>query len=148
MPRRERPRQCRRVAGHGEGGRSGTRPTGGDGDLSARAIRRCASRAGKRPCARQNGTDHERFTRLSVGERPPPGWPFVAASAVPGRALAVRRAPAPPRSTSLTFPRRQSRVSPYEAIASYNMPQTGSEEHPSELQSLLRISYAVFCLKK
>src|SRR3546814_13002437 len=69
-------------SGHGEGGRSGTRPTGGDGDLSARAIRRCASRAGKRPCARQNGTDHERFTRLSVGERPPQGWPFVAASAV------------------------------------------------------------------
>src|SRR3546814_1989926 len=26
--------------------------------------------------------------------------------------------------------------------------QTGSEEHTSELQSLMRISYAVFCLKK
>src|SRR3546814_9670387 len=25
---------------------------------------------------------------------------------------------------------------------------SGSEEHPSELQSLMRISYAVFCLKK
>src|SRR3546814_6091207 len=26
--------------------------------------------------------------------------------------------------------------------------QSGSEEHTSELQSLMRISYAVFCLKK
>src|SRR3546814_5722056 len=26
--------------------------------------------------------------------------------------------------------------------------RAGSEEHPSELQSLMRISYAVFCLKK
>src|SRR3546814_7911048 len=39
----------------------------------------------------------------------------------------------------------------------FNVPQTGpyadegadrSEEHTSELQSLMRISYAVFCLKK
>src|SRR3546814_11084031 len=28
------------------------------------------------------------------------------------------------------------------------MPETRSEEHTSELQSLMRISYAVFCLKK
>src|SRR3546814_8145064 len=28
------------------------------------------------------------------------------------------------------------------------MPQNRSEEHTSELQSLMRISYAVFCLKK
>src|SRR3546814_3840982 len=27
-------------------------------------------------------------------------------------------------------------------------PERRSEEHPSELQSLMRISYAVFCLKK
>src|SRR3546814_2582125 len=27
-------------------------------------------------------------------------------------------------------------------------PRSGSEEHTSELQSLMRISYAVFCLKK
>src|SRR3546814_3222411 len=30
----------------------------------------------------------------------------------------------------------------------YLAPQTRSEEHTSELQSLMRISYAVFCLKK
>src|SRR3546814_5174208 len=30
----------------------------------------------------------------------------------------------------------------------YRRPVTESEEHTSELQSLMRISYAVFCLKK
>src|SRR3546814_10260449 len=29
-----------------------------------------------------------------------------------------------------------------------DLPQTRSEEHTSELQSLMRISYAVFCLKQ
>src|SRR3546814_7036213 len=38
-------------------------------------------------------------------------------------------------------PRRQSQLSIVEAAAR-------SEEHTSELQSLMRISYAVFCLKK
>src|SRR3546814_4141743 len=31
---------------------------------------------------------------------------------------------------------------------SFVLPRGGSEEHTSELQSLMRISYAVFCLKK
>src|SRR3546814_3755258 len=30
----------------------------------------------------------------------------------------------------------------------YSIPDRRSEEHTSELQSLMRISYAVFCLKK
>src|SRR3546814_5454967 len=38
------------------------------------------------------------------------------------------------------FPRRRERLRP----AGYNR----SEEHKSELQTLMRISYAVFCLKK
>src|SRR3546814_10292311 len=33
-------------------------------------------------------------------------------------------------------------------IARYDFPHGRSEEHTSELQSLMRISYAVFCLKK
>src|SRR3546814_1360751 len=33
-------------------------------------------------------------------------------------------------------------------IHGYMMPLARSEEHTSELQSLMRISYAVFCLKK
>src|SRR3546814_9192661 len=32
--------------------------------------------------------------------------------------------------------------------AHHGRPRTRSEEHTSELQSLMRISYAVFCLKK
>src|SRR3546814_8359396 len=72
------------------------------------------------------------------------------------------------RSTSLTTSRsilqsrkRQNRRSPWRgniltngspqqwaATSSRNMPLKRSEEHTSELQSLMRISYAVFCLKK
>src|SRR3546814_7153944 len=53
--------------------------------------------------------------------------------------------------------RRRSRVAGKEVradrIGSFVMPDlfrhpTRSEEHTSELQSLMRISYAVFCLKK
>src|SRR3546814_7243639 len=34
------------------------------------------------------------------------------------------------------------------ALAAYRARSARSEEHTSELQSLMRISYAVFCLKK
>src|SRR3546814_2355762 len=33
-------------------------------------------------------------------------------------------------------------------LRAYNLQENRSEEHTSELQSLMRISYAVFCLKK
>src|SRR3546814_2811027 len=36
----------------------------------------------------------------------------------------------------------------YEAIPGQEILKQRSEEHTSELQSLMRISYAVFCLKK
>src|SRR3546814_3868823 len=35
-----------------------------------------------------------------------------------------------------------------ESVESAKQPDPSSEEHTSELQSLMRISYAVFCLKK
>src|SRR3546814_4673315 len=35
-----------------------------------------------------------------------------------------------------------------EVVATASRDQSRSEEHTSELQSLMRISYAVFCLKK
>src|SRR3546814_4989239 len=38
--------------------------------------------------------------------------------------------------------------SPAQLIARGDIDQVRSEEHTSELQSLMRISYAVFCLKK
>src|SRR3546814_8217852 len=43
-----------------------------------------------------------------------------------------------PLGGAATYPRICSRV----------LPMRRSEEHTSELQSLMRISYAVFCLKK
>src|SRR3546814_10855891 len=53
----------------------------------------------------------------------------------PGPPADGRRVEAVVRSPSLRLRRRPLR-------------QTRSEEHTSELQSLMRISYAVFCLKK
>src|SRR3546814_8061929 len=55
------------------------------------------------------------------------------------RPLSAARKPAPPR-TSL-HPTRSATSSPQPG-------SRRSEEHTSELQSLMRISYAVFCLKK
>src|SRR3546814_5619919 len=64
---------------------------------------------------------------------PRPGWPDEAdATACPSAPMAV------PEATSHTF------TTPSEPAES----RTRSEEHTSELQSLMRISYAVFCLKK
>src|SRR3546814_9710104 len=44
-------------------------------------------------------------------------------------------------------PRHPRRISHLSKFPRYS-PLTRSEEHTSELQSLMRISYAVFCLKK
>src|SRR3546814_6206944 len=41
-----------------------------------------------------------------------------------------------------------SEIGVEESFASDARPEARSEEHTSELQSLMRISYAVFCLKK
>src|SRR3546814_16727020 len=72
--------------------------------------------------------------------------------------LMIRR---PPRSTrtDTLFPyttlfrsksphRQSARPSPNAPRAGPSPPPKRSEEHTSELQSLMRISYAVFCLKK
>src|SRR3546814_14829584 len=79
----------------------------------------------------------------------------------PFRCFLMRRRP--PRSTLLThsFPTRRSSdlsycicatTRPKSVMKRPNTPASfmrrRSEEHTSELQSLMRISYAVFCLKK
>src|SRR3546814_10451311 len=56
------------------------------------------------------------------------------------RALPVRPRPRAPRSNL------QNRTPPRTNVA--GVAGVRSEEHTSELQSLMRISYAVFCLKK
>src|SRR3546814_10338732 len=52
----------------------------------------------------------------------------------------------PPLGESIAEPdRRAARIA---AMMTHPKPCRRSEEHTSELQSLMRISYAVFCLKK
>src|SRR3546814_9952618 len=72
---------------------------------------------------------------------------------VPARDFALDLRFAPTQSVMLNGDKGYSRKGPRPAQASYyySVPQlavTRSEEHTSELQSLMRISYAVFCLKK
>src|SRR3546814_3113052 len=68
-----------------------------------------------------------------------PGKRFIVGEAhnQPALALHKTRHIFSPAVTSSTRP-----------IASWPKSSTRSEEHTSELQSLMRISYAVFCLKK
>src|SRR3546814_6179868 len=48
----------------------------------------------------------------------------------------------------LPFPHSEQRASGLVCVALIRRGPARSEEHTSELQSLMRISYAVFCLKK
>src|SRR3546814_3645031 len=82
----------------------------------------------------------------------PPQNPFRPAEAVADRAArpasAFREegsAPARRRSHPLDRQRQGARIAQCGARA---RDRHRSEEHTSELQSLMRISYAVFCLKK
>src|SRR3546814_5343447 len=70
-------------------------------------------------------------------------------------ALACHFAPGEACPTDLVARADRAFALPYFANATYlhiepllNLAQLRSEEHTSELQSLMRISYAVFCLKK
>src|SRR3546814_4484992 len=64
---------------------------------------------------------------------------------------ANRKKPAP-RASTVPVAGFQTRDRPFETRYMANTPlispTSRSEEHTSELQSLMRISYAVFCLKK
>src|SRR3546814_2784650 len=67
------------------------------------------------------------------------------------RCLASRRKTWPPefwdRGRPQAAANRRTRNRPC-SHAEWERPKSRSEEHTSELQSLMRISYAVFCLKK
>src|SRR3546814_2546278 len=72
------------------------------------------------------------------------GWPMArcgyASKATKLRDALEEAASSAPARASLLLPRRVN--------AARGMLGARSEEHTSELQSLMRISYAVFCLKK
>src|SRR3546814_3371871 len=54
----------------------------------------------------------------------------------------------PPRSASATTPPKETSHETESRLHHHWPYRKRSEEHTSELQSLMRISYAVFCLKK
>src|SRR3546814_8154118 len=63
----------------------------------------------------------------------------------------VGREPPHERKAVRMHPRRgepQNHVARRDLVGGQNLVALRSEEHTSELQSLMRISYAVFCLKK
>src|SRR3546814_20252235 len=81
-----------------------------------------------------------------------PYWPTLSlhdALPIAGRLRGDPRVrPGDPRSRAGRPPRRYDPRLPVD-LANPQRPVRGrSEEHTSELQSLMRISYAVFCLKK
>src|SRR3546814_5857583 len=73
-------------------------------------------------------------------------WPDIKPELRPGSS--VRNGGRPDRLASVSIARRRSERAPVSQIARAMMSAARSEEHTSELQSLMRISYAVFCLKK
>src|SRR3546814_448612 len=58
------------------------------------------------------------------------------------------RAGAQGRAFTLVTPSDDEAIDNIQKLTGYKIPIHRSEEHTSELQSLMRISYAVFCLKK
>src|SRR3546814_3985095 len=106
--------------------------------------RRCAS----------NGPARLARRSLSAGSRVKSHWwgLGMGASVARGRVGANRGAGADAADSPARSSRRQQRA-PEQPFARARIPiarvvRIRSEEHTSELQSLMRISYAVFCLKK
>src|SRR3546814_3049580 len=64
------------------------------------------------------------------------------------RVVAVEPGTLPSISAAYTFDTWEGVLRPWLQTADDLAPQSRSEEHTSELQSLMRISYAFFCLKK
>src|SRR3546814_1097022 len=67
--------------------------------------------------------------------------------------ISTRSSPTSPPARSWIVARSSEYVAPYSSdMPNSSRPEASepsrSEEHTSELQSLMRISYAVFCLKK
>src|SRR3546814_1400942 len=119
------PRPVRAIAGRAVGG---VAPTYGDGDIAGRAVGGVAPTYGK--ARTLLAVTHGRFTCGRNRLPSQAGAPAMPESGDQGERHHGRD----------TF-RRKDRRRP-------QCRQARSEEHTSELQSLMRISYAVFCLKK
>src|SRR3546814_2919584 len=86
--------------------------------------------------------------REGMLRRHPDPWRLWLSQRFPGRADLPRRAGLPDLRGDERCPADGHRPSPSGGIACMSRTSPRSEEHTSELQSLMRISYAVFCLKK
>src|SRR3546814_5338600 len=83
-------------------------------------------------------------TRWRTGKRGIPNYSVWRGFPAAGRTLNARRPKTPREDTIQPAPAMITLRKHTRRIAM----QARSEEHTSELQSLMRISYAVFCLKK
>src|SRR3546814_5849979 len=80
------------------------------------------------------------------GSTPPGGRPSSRSISIP--ASPPTPASPPPRRAPVLTTTPSSAASSRPPRDAAGKPPDRSEEHTSELQSLMRISYAVFCLKK
>src|SRR3546814_1990361 len=76
--------------------------------------------------------------------------PYTTLFRAPGLHRATRSRPPrrPTRPALATPPAPNPATRQLVRLGTHRRPRRRSEEHTSELQSLMRISYAVFCLKK
>src|SRR3546814_3052248 len=100
---------------------------------------------GKAPIGRA-GVAHAEL----LGRRRSPGRQPGCRARLPGRAIIDRRRSASSRARAWPRTERLAGADPAHEVGDLALEGVGgrSEEHTSELQSLMRISYAVFCLKK
>src|SRR3546814_2625244 len=75
-------------------------------------------------------------------------WVAVLRFGYSGEAMSAADRMINPLGFKVTSYRKSAEALPLSAPVSTAEPEPRSEEHTSELQSLMRISYAVFCLKK
>src|SRR3546814_3760012 len=108
-------------------------------------------RVGLRPSTHH--IDHVRVAgskaRMPKPRYSPSGRSRILSSIVPSPPRVGQHALLPPNSAQSSLPASRSfsrRCQTSQLPTSHR--QSRSEEHTSELQSLMRISYAVFCLKK
>src|SRR3546814_3536586 len=96
------------------------------------------------PTGRSSGRRSFSETPLGVGESCPVNMAAPAMPATPAMPAAPAAAPVKQEVAAAPTPQSAADALAAAAVAM----QARSEEHTSELQSLMRISYAVFCLKK
>src|SRR3546814_3677916 len=82
-----------------------------------------------------------------IARRPAATWPPLVISSVPLPAPPTVSSPSSAMASALPCPSTET-LSVVWSLAVVSASDRRSEEHTSELQSLMRISYAVFCLKK